>query len=474
MLAEHDFAVEEMERFLRTREPRQLDSLQKLYEGLVLARQRKQGVDGALRELLDAMRDARAGKVEQVMLLALLDENADAVTPEVADVLRDLVRAVSPKDAVQVRRLARVRARSGATEEALRLYRWCATRCTAERVWFFDDEGGSQVTARQLVEEAKEVLSDDDRIALVEAVQTFAQPGDYPWAIESFEQLVIETWEEILGAAALERARAVCERSIDLSTGLRRRVAKRASSLFARAGEIEKAVRAVEVGVCKLDPAGVAMPEERWYRTDPDSPGHLGHADIRRLLPVDMSGFADADGWLAALGDALEQWLSDERMNERSAIEALCLVALREHDSGAEQSARARVERLAARDEVSPGLTLWIVDTARRVDLEPLAYSLERRLLEERRLHVQRVADVVRAVLAGEGPEAALALGEAVAEDTWHEGLLSALVEAAEAMGDASRVQRWSEAALEAAAARQRLEELDAARKAALEAKEAD
>ena len=90
--------------------------------------------------------DGELGKRGQMELLALLDEAPDLEGAR--EVVRTLVGAVSPLDAAQARRLARVLARAGAQEEAVRLYRWCATRAGENVRFSFSpfEEQGSTVT----------------------------------------------------------------------------------------------------------------------------------------------------------------------------------------------------------------------------------------------------------------------------------------------------------------------------------------
>ena len=86
-----------------------------------------------------------------------------------------------------------------------------------------------------------------------------------------------------------------------------------AAGLFARAGELDQALRGLEIGLASLDPEEVARPENVWWAPDPRTPGWLSADDLARLFPADAAGFADAAQWYARAGEALLDWLDAER-----------------------------------------------------------------------------------------------------------------------------------------------------------------
>ncbi|QDU66133.1 hypothetical protein [Engelhardtia mirabilis] len=463
VMAESDVLVSEMERFLRTRQPRELDSLQPLFEGLLAAKCRTVGEDETLAALLVRMRSGAARKGEMIQLLAALDERPD-VAAQAGDVVSSLVRTLNPQDVAQVRRLARVLVRAGRAREALGLYRWCAVRADAGggRMVVIGDDVSSSVSVNELVAEAKELFDGEDRIELIEAALAYAQPGDYPWLRESFELLVLNTWAETVDAdQALARTRAICDRARDLSTGLRRTVAVRAAAIYLGAGELEPALEALEVGIAKLDPELVAQPEESWYRTDPEQPGYLSTGDMRRLFPSDLAAVPDALRWLRMCATTLEQWLDEDRVNELPVLQSLYLIALRLDALGQSDEAAALVERLAVREGAPFALELWTIDALRLLGRTDEADTRERRLLEDRRLHVQRIPEVIARILEREGPEAALAAAETIADDTRMPALLDSLLAAAEAAGDEAALARWRGARAAAESAREELEALE-------------
>lgn len=461
----------EIERFLRTIEAFELDRLQDLLDGLLAAEIEARGRDVVYGELLARVSDGSGGRADQIQLLGLLDSAPELLDERAATALADMVRTIPPRDAAQVRRLARVKVRGGAVDDALRLYRWCALQGRSA-LRFGEDTGEvvTTVSSHELVREAREHLTGDARIELIELVLEASRPIDSPWEEENYGQLVLDTWSEVLPPAlALARARQVCEDACDPArTGLRRRVSRGAAAMFLAAGEGENALRALEVGIAKLDPAEVRQPEETWYRRDPTIPERLSVVDLRKLLPVVGAELDEAErarlaAWFGSLVGALEGWLAEERVEFDGTVEALALAAVRLFEVGRTDDARALAQRLSARagteKRLAPNTMLWIVDALRAVGDEAAARGAERVLLAEGRLHPERVTDVLTWVLAEEGPAAVLAAAQPVSDVMRQPRLIELLAAAAETAGQPEVAASWRAAGEAARAAETALEE---------------
>ncbi len=465
LLATSGPLVAEQQRFLRTVDSHELDRLQKVLEGLLRLETEERGEDVVMGELLAKAEAGEMGRVDQIRLLSLLDSHPDKAQGAAASALGDLVKTLPPRDSAQVRRLARVFALSGQSVEARALYRWCALQM-ANLTRFGDDEQLDVVTfvsSAELVKEARDHLEGDDQLALIEMVLDASKPseGTSPWERRSYDQLVLSTWAEILEpAAALERARATAEGAIDLSTGLRREVARRAAPLFLNAGEVDSALRAVEIGIAKLDPADVTQPTERWYRQNPEQSGSLATEDLRRLLPVNGEGLDDPQAWFLSFEGALLEWVEEERIEVSAAARPLGLLVERFTQVGLEDEARALATRLAAFENLSPSSQLWAIDALRVAGDEAEASVRERALLMGGRLHPERVPDALRAIQAKDGSETMVAAAAKVMEYNRSEEVIALLIEAYTAMGDEAAVTLWTERQAVARAAEQALEAL--------------
>ena len=463
--------VAELERFLQTTQVYQLDRLQAVVEALALVDENAVGATEAIAQRVERMGAGQLGKRGQLELLQMLDRHSNNQSGGL--VARNLVQAVSPKDAAQVRRLARVLARSGAQEEALRLYRWCATRIGGGRMFFgFDEEEGSVVTAEDLVKEAREVIDEEHRLALVEIILELSPVSPYPWLREQGELNWLKIWEEMLGPdEALQRARAICENSIDLSQGLRRRVALRAAPLFAYGGEVENATRALEIGICKLPLGSVRWPDMNRFRNRADGPGFFSLADMRRLLAPDLLvGGEHAVALRAALETSMLAWLTEERGRPNDLVRALCVLGMRCHEAG-DQAALMRIAVvLAGREDVLDNLPLWVADLCLLAGLGEQTVVIEEQLLADGKLFNNRCVPALKRMLEADGPARALELGTTFGDSRRVDGLLTFLSEAASATGEQELSQQFQEAGMADEAAKQRLKEMDEAEKAAAEA----
>jgi tetratricopeptide (TPR) repeat protein len=374
--------------------------------------------------------------------------------------LRDLVGMLNPLDAGQLRRLARTHARAGSMAEATRLYRWCATQTQSSSPFAFS-AGVRPLSANDLVKEVKETLEKDELLSVIEAILEFADPGEDRWAREGYESLVMETWEEMYGPeVALEKTRAMCTAASDPKTGLRRRTSKRAAYLYARNGDLDRAIECLELGLCKLDPA-LFESDDPYWRFYPENIGSLSSDDLRRLFPVDCSEWPSASAWLRRCAGALEGWLADERIGESNTAMALALIARRLSALGEIEEAQRVAGVLDTILDLSPEMELWVADAAREVGLPERGDAIERELLEAGKLGIGRLPEVVQHVLETEGPEIAMKLGQAAAELTLHPDLLEVLVRAAEAAQDEARAEHWRSMMESVEQARARLEQLD-------------
>ncbi|QDV06037.1 hypothetical protein Poly30_15410 [Planctomycetes bacterium Poly30] len=462
LLATSEALVREQERFLRTVQATELDRLQSVLEGLLRHGIEQRGEETVLKELLARAEAGTMGRADQIRLLSLLDRNPEQAKGAAARALGDLVQTLPPRDASQIRRLARVFALSGQGDRARALYRWCALLLGNYAGYSSGEELDvvTTVSDRELVKEARDHLEGDDQIALIEMVLDASRPaeGTSPWARKSYDLLVLSTWSEILDPkAALERARTTAEAAIDLSTGLRRNVARRAAPLFLYAGEIDQAIRALEVGMAKLDPESVNQPTERWYREDPLVPEGLSVDDLRKLLPVAGEGLQDPAAWFGELRTALMTWLEGSRIESAQAVKPLALLALRLQEIGQEADAVEVARKLANLGDLSPSDTLWVIDALRATGEETAAFALGQDLVKDGRLHPERVADVLQVVLAKEGPGAMLEMAAKVLETNRDERVIALAIEAHAALGDDAAVQSWEEKRAAAKAAEEAL-----------------
>lgn len=453
VLAEEDFGEGEIRRHLRSLSPAQLNSIvaNDCYRALSNLAVERVGRESAVRALLDTESMGAAGKREYGLLFALLEEIPADSGLDPRSMLSGLMKNLDPKDSAQLRRLARLYARTGDSQRAARLYRWCAVAQEGDGFSYYRG-------ASDLLDEVIENLDGEERDRCVQAVLDFGDPGEEAfWGRDQYERMVLDTWIKLIGPeAALGRSRPLLEKVNQLANQPKRRAAQLAAYLHARAGEHEAAVSCLETALCTFEaPDDLKYP---WYRTYFENPGFIGTRELGLLFPRKTTGWKDPAGWLDLAAGKIDEWAQGDRLRDHSAFQLQALMALRLHQSDRperSQVALARAESLAGEHA---GRALWIADVARLTGGESRADAIERDLLDKRRLQIERVPEVVERVRKAEGDGAAITLGESAAEFTLHPDLLDLIVEAANAEGLTEKSELWSAKKEESESAEKALE----------------
>ena len=465
VLATLPFGRDEIERQMRTWQGEQLSAGGPVLDGAAIGVAATEGAGKAVKRLLALAEQGRAGKKEYGLLLSLFESAPDEVVKGAAPLLRDLERTLTPTDAGQLRRLARVWARLGDTARAARIYRWCGTRASAGGMWFWGSRESQPISAQDLIDEVGEVLAGEERNATIEAILTMSDPGDStrfgPTNRDAYEALVLQTWLELVGPEeALARSRAIVDRMAAGSKMPQRRTALLAAGMLVTAGETGKALGALESGLCLIEPpAGIPVHQHFWYR----QPGRMTHDDIRTLFPADAPDTEGHRQWLVAVADALPRWVAEERAAEAYLIEPLAILMLRLHAVGESERALALLETLEGWAGDNPRYQLWVADVARALGDTAKADAVERELFDRDRLNLYRIPDVLARVRDAEGADAALALGETKAALIRHPVMLEALASIAEEAGQDDEALLWRKAAEKSKAAAKELAELEKA-----------
>ena len=464
-MAEYDFGVQEMQRLLRTRASSALNSsvARDLIRGLLDARIAKSGAAAVRDELLATIDAEQAGKIEHVMLLLLLDADPDLLDARAELVLEELARTLQTGDLGPLRALARLHARRGSTESALRLYRWCASK-VEPITGFFPMDDGELIGARDLLAEVKETLTGDDLLRITEEILFFATLAEDDWDRGAGDLLALQTWMDMVPAdEALVRCEPFLSKlsTTEFDAAPARELGKMAATLYLEAGQTERALTCFEIGMAKFDRS--LFPGVVYLWPNPENQGYLSRQDLALFFPEDSSVFRDPVAWYRGLAAKVAEWLDSERINTTEAARISAFAGLRLAELGMGESTVEIVTRALAWEGLSPDSSLYLVDAARAAGAFELANATERTLFEKNELRLERVQELVARVLEAEGPEAALDLGDSLTTYTLHPRLLEVLVEAAQAHGDPERLDAVTRLQAQAEAARARLKELDEA-----------
>lgn len=448
-LATTPFGEDEIRRLMRTLDASTLGRISTPYVGLRKAMAARMGPAEAVAELVERSERGVAGKFETTLLLSLLEAHPEVVDSALRATLDQLTRAVPPSDGNAIQQLARIHARLGETEEARRLYRWCAYLSTAGGTWGLQTI--TPVNARTLVDDALANLEGDDLAAVIDAVIDAADPGEEHWGRDSFETLALETLIKA-GGNDLARSRGArfIENVTDAEHAYKRGTAKLVAYLLADGGRLDDALRTLEFAVCRAEETAESLLLPAWQRQRRNMNTQLGFQDLHRLFPSAERG---GDGvastgrveWLRRAANGIGEWVDADRLDEAQAFTALAILAVRLHEAGGSDEARALLPRLRTAAGESTERRVFLADVLRRLGDDDGAHELERSLLVERRLYLARIPDVLAEIARRDGPATALELGEPLTRLSTHADVLEPLLETARTGGDEAAIARFTD-----------------------------
>jgi len=467
-LATEDYARVEMELARRTLQPDQFDSVTDFVRGLARASAAEDGVEVAVRGLLERTARGEAGKLDHAMLLTLFEEEPDAVGGEAREFLDEFCATLNPLDGAQLRRLARVALAVGDAERARRLYLWCATLVSSQSGGFVFGGASGQINPRDLLRELEDNLEGDDLTEVVAAVLTSSEPAFDPWGFGrgNYDDMVISTWSRILPPAeALEYGASAVAMATETEFGVQRNLARTVAVLLARAGEAERSVEALEYALCEFQPDEVELNSERaqWLAYTL-RPGSLRSTDLHTLF-LDESAWSEAlpdpetarAAWMRAAAESLLAWDDEYRLASGTASTVFSLLAVELGRAGEPELATELANRVETSAGSSVNSLVWVIDVYRELEVGDRGDVLERELLADGRLTLSRWVAALRRLEAAEGREVALDLATELAQTARSEELLELLIE----WSDGPEQDGWKTALAERLEAEAELEAID-------------
>ncbi|MEE9392611.1 MAG: hypothetical protein V3W41_08915 [Planctomycetota bacterium] len=453
VLAEHAFGAAEINRMLSTLGAESFSSsgAGEILKVKAKARVSRLGRERAIADILDADAKGRAGKLDYGILFAILESAEGDIDPKVEQSVDELVRVISPRDEGQTRRLARLYAALGKKDRAALLWRWSIAVAG-------DDNNRYGGISRELIDQIIAALDGEARIEVLEDIFRATAPSpEYYWGQDRHTTQVLKTWIEVLGPdATWERCTKTLEEIFVLGSAPRRGAAKIAAGLAARRGDIDLAMRYLEIGLLKLEfPQGLRP----WLRIGFEDGGRLSNVELAELFPKGFEGWDDANAWLNAVSERIPKWIEEGRVDVERLFSLEAILALRFFEQGDEDRARSWLASVAKKAVGNAGRELWVVDLARQFGDEDRAWSIEKKLLTEDRLHLERLAEVISRWAAKDGKASALEVGERVAAWCQHPLLLDVLIQLSHELGREDRKQHWEECKQAGEAAKKELEE---------------
>lgn len=439
VVAELPFGREELRRKLALLDPIQFRTARTLVKSFAKAEAGARGEAEVVQAWRDSIRDGSGGTLERTLLLSRLEQREGALLGDDLVLLDELVPAVHPLDGMQLRALARLYKKQGDVARASRIYQWCAALATMS---FWGDSGGSNISARELIEEVQKELEGPERDAAILAILRNSNPGGEPWERDEYTTFVLRTWRKLVDPAT---ARARCATEIDAvvtpSRGLLRSAAIEATAVLVAAGEFEQAIAAAEIALCKLERSSVGSDPRLRYNSAYLLGGQTLTFHSIRTIVSDLEGAAGAE-WCERFAVAVLKWGIADRLSKWTEPQLLARLAARCVENGLPHRARELLERLRAIVQ-TPADRLYVADVLRLLGDDAAATEIESELLAQRSLHAGRAVEVVDRIAARDGLAAALAAGLRFAEYSTPRRLVVRLEELARELGDRESAERW-------------------------------
>lgn len=454
VLGERPEGLAELRAWLRTIDADGLDKEAAVDLSLAILRavHGESGVDGAEAAMLDAIKTGRAGKLHFATLFRLLEEHPERKSQDIALVIDELLTSLHPEDTAPIRRLARLYSAFGETDKAARLYRWCAedgdTRRSGIRSAIHIAGGGFATAStvqgsRSLLEEIAQIFSGQTRIDLVSAILEGSDPGPDSWNRDWHGATVLATWSRFLAGDELrERIRPVLDWLDDPESSIAplRQTAAQAVAILAELGDVERALRALEVAVCSI-PA----PERRqpWYRDQFTTPPRLAFTQGRLLFPKAAPDTPQARYLESALA-RICHWSDEGRIDSAAAFNLFVFLAGRLHDAESAGSRDLAIERVRTAAGNQPVQRLWLADILARCGATGESEAIVLGLLKEGGLPLGRIPEALPALARTEGSEAALSIADGLLEWCGQPAILDAAAELhrqAGNEGEAARIE---------------------------------
>lgn len=433
VLATHEFGRDELRR--RLRYMTEHDDASDIYAALASDLQAR-GVAGAeLDRLLKQQESGEVGRHGFGVLFALLQTDLAESFEGIDAVLTELLANADQQDLLQLRRLANLIASTGNEKTAATLYQWCALRSA---------HGGRAVRAEQgLLDDAMSHLNGELREATVHLILQSSSPTkrNY-WGLENHHSLSLDTYTKLLGEKnCLARCNAIIDVILKPEMSPERNAALKAAALLSRNGQLERAVGCLEIALCKLTPpSDLRYP---WYRRNFESPGFLSINRLNSLFPKGTESNPVSPEWLRAATTAVLGWQKDDRLNKRTIFPLLALLTQRLHEANLPELASNLLVMAAARANNNANNLLWTADLHRRMGDSSSADKIELRLLQTRRLHVERIPEAITRLQTSTDSTTAFLAAETAATYTLHPKLLTLLCTLATQTSQPNRLTHW-------------------------------
>ncbi len=439
VLPQFPFGAREIRARLQAMDPKELDLFTDVVDGMAMVIL----AQGKPQALIDRVRRGEGGRVDNALLLRVLESTLPLEAEEQRELLGILARQVDLSDLHQVLRLARVAANHQQSHAIARsLFRWCAAWIPQQ-----DPKPGG-VTASEVLEVytqtySERALQDADHERLLDLMA----PGEFARFDEQRCAALIRGATTLLGAAKTQARYGKwfsswlehTPRSQDIATAL--------LGLLLQEDTVD-------------DPKLLTQTFMQFIEEDataPRPPVEITEWIARTEFVEGSAGGERLFAWIEELPELLQQSVNRMRLSPSSAARFGVFLSARllrrgEGHAKSMTSASRLLQSLRPWSEASSRDLEWWADALRQLPLEAAvatgwdpheeANRAEKQLLLERRVSISRLVKTVER-WAREEPERALAEGNKWTEYTLYPPFLEALIALAERQNHPELAARW-------------------------------
>jgi len=404
-LAGEPLAVVEMQRLLRSRQVQEVRVLDEVVLGLLRADRMAKGDEAVFAELLNDVRQGRAGHVELVKLFAMTREDPSRLNADNQDVLADLMRQLDEDQLQMLSQLASLCGSAGQKDRSSALYTYCSLR-------------GHSFSS--LISGAGKVFDGDKLVALVERMYAVA-----PRSNTLYDELMLDLRLEHLPAdEAIKRSVELFKDLDSDAESIPLSLAVRGVQLFAQTGQLQKARTCLRV-ILSRGAKSHYHPFTLYRRRPPKD--LVTRSDILRIFPEKGSAYGDYAGWLAVASGQIAKLLDSKDIDKTLATECQAIIALRQWQCGAADAANVTLASIydLLSEDGRPHAEL-AVDVMRQAGLFERALQLQAALYKNDQLSHVRLGDLLSDTARVRGRTSALELMEKLLKESLDDDLLKA------------------------------------------------
>ncbi|MFK7819975.1 MAG: hypothetical protein AB8G99_14730 [Planctomycetaceae bacterium] len=440
-LATEPWAIEEMDRLIRSRSTTELSQVRPIILALLKSRREAEGDKAVFKSLLDSIRNGRAGRIQSIQIIAMLEENHELLGDNAEAVIDDLSQSLDLDQASVSLQLAKLCVKSGLKERGSALFVHYASRAS-DRDYYGTDLNISFTT---LIEEAREVFEGEELFQLVEEM-FLASPVKSDATVDTVLEL---RHKQLEPAEAARRSESYFAALDENPTAIRISPSVWGTRIFSEAKDFRRAQQclrsAIRRNTMPQDEIGVRVFERK-----------LNRKDMLDMFPANPERHTDYAGWLKVASATIHELIA-EGASRPLATEMLLVIAHRQCQLQQQAAARLTLQPVADNVAKDKRLLLLAIDVFRESGLVKEALELQTHQYDAGTLSYVRFGDLLTDVASIQGKSAAAELFAELSDRCLDEDLLNA----AGGIADAATLNQIRQAAVDAKA------EFEARKKAA-------